>query len=75
VYAYIPGTPVDEEINAAMNGGHCEGMAVTSLNMFHKIEDPNMFGAPKTNDLVFDGNTPLQEDIAYWWQLRALSRP
>lgn len=56
-----------KEINAAMDGGHCEGMAVTSLTMFHKIEDPNTFGAPKTNDLAFDGNTPLQEDIAYWW--------
>ncbi len=56
-----------KEINAAMDGGHCEGMAVTSLTMFHKIEDPNTFGAPKTNELVFDGNAPLQEDIAYWW--------
>jgi hypothetical protein len=56
-----------KEINAAMDGGHCEGMAVTSLTMFHKIEDPNTFGAPKTNDLAFDGNTPLQETIAYWW--------
>ena len=56
-----------KEINVAMDGGHCEGMAVTSLTMFHKIEDPNTFGAPKTNDLAFDGNTPLQEDIAYWW--------
>lgn len=56
-----------KEINAAMDGGHCEGMAVTSLTMFHKIEDPNTFGAPKTNDLAFDGNAPLQETIAYWW--------
>lgn len=56
-----------KEINTAMDGGHCEGMAVTSLTMFHKIEDPNTFGAPKTNDLAFDGNTPLQETIAYWW--------
>lgn len=56
-----------KEINAAMDGGHCEGMAVTSLTMFHKIEDPNTFGAAKTNDLAFDGNTALQENIAYWW--------
>ena len=56
-----------KEINAAMDGGHCEGMAVTSLNLFHKIENPNTFGAPKTNDLAFDGNTTLQEEIAYWW--------
>ena len=56
-----------KEINAAMDGGHCEGMAVTSLTMFHKIEDPNTFGAPRTNDLALDGNTSLQETIAYWW--------
>lgn len=56
-----------KEINAAMADGHCEGMAVISLAMFHKIEDPNTFGAPQTNDLTFEGNTPLQEEIAYWW--------
>ncbi len=56
-----------KEINAAMDGGHCEGMSVTSLHMFHKIVDPNTFGAPTTNDLSFDGNTKLQEEIAYWW--------
>lgn len=56
-----------KEINAAMDGGHCEGMAVASLHMFHQIEDPNTFGAPTTNELPFDGNTKLQEEIAYWW--------
>ena len=56
-----------KEINAAMDGGHCEGMSVTSLHMFHNIVDPNNFGAPTTNDLSFDGNTKLQEEIAYWW--------
>ena len=56
-----------KEINAAMDGGHCEGMSVTSLHMFHSIVDPNAFGAPTTNDLAFDGNTKLQEEIAYWW--------
>jgi len=50
-----------------MDGGHCEGMSVTSLHMFHSIVDPNAFGAPTTNDLSFDGNTKLQEEIAYWW--------
>jgi hypothetical protein len=56
-----------KEINEAMDGGHCEGMAVASLHMFHKIEDPNTFGAPTTNELPFDGNTSLQQEIAYWW--------
>ena len=56
-----------KEINAAMDGGHCEGMSVTSLHMFHSIVDPNAFGAPTTNDLSFDGNTKLQQEIAYWW--------
>lgn len=56
-----------KEINEAMDGGHCEGMAVASLHMFHKIEDPNTFGAATTNELPLDGNTPLQQEIAYWW--------
>jgi hypothetical protein len=56
-----------KEINEAMDGGHCEGMAVASLHMFHKIEDPNTFGAATTNELQFDGNTSLQQEIAYWW--------
>ena len=56
-----------KEINAAMDGGHCEGMSVTSLHLFHQLEDPNTFGAPTTNDLSFDGNTKLQQEIAYWW--------
>ncbi|RLT23136.1 MAG: hypothetical protein DWI30_04325 [Chloroflexi bacterium] len=56
-----------KEINEAMDGGHCEGMAVASLHMFHKIEDPNTFGAATTNELPFDGNTSLQQEIAYWW--------
>lgn len=60
-----------KEINDAMDGGHCEGMAVASLTMFHKIQDSNVFGAPTTNDLALDGNTPLQTEIAYWWATQA----
>lgn len=56
-----------KEINDAMDGGHCEGMAVLSLHMFHQLDDPNKFGAGNTYALPFESNKALQSEIAYWW--------
>ncbi|MFN5676288.1 MAG: hypothetical protein ACK48C_03975 [Roseiflexaceae bacterium] len=56
-----------KEINNAMDGGHCEGMAVLSLHLYHQLDDPNRFGAGETADLPFENNDTLQSEIAYWW--------
>src|SRR4051812_45196816 len=62
-----PGNQWLEQINSAMNGGHCEGMAVLS-NLFYtgKIK-PADFGADAVPALQIAGNEPLQREIAYWW--------
>lgn len=52
-------------LNKAMNGGHCEGMAVLSLLLYR---DPVMAGEyGRAFDLVFKGNQKLQHEIAYWF--------
>lgn len=61
------------QINAAMNGGHCEGMAVAA-QMFHAgRRDPMDFGAATVNALTLDGNEALQREIAYWFALQAVA--
>ena len=55
------------DVNAAMNNGHCEGMAVTSLHLFHRLLQPTTFGGDKTEVLPLKANQRLQEEIAYWW--------
>ena len=55
------------DVNAAMNNGHCEGMAVTSLHLYHRLLKPSMFGGDKTDVLPLKANQRLQEEIAYWW--------
>jgi len=56
-----------KEANESMAGGHCEGMAVTSLLFYTKKLDPNDFGAESVPDLELEGNNKLQREIAYWW--------
>lgn len=56
-----------EEVNRAMGGGHCEGMAVLSLLFERGQIDPAMFGAPLASGLELKGNDKLQREIAYWW--------
>jgi len=56
-----------ERANRAMNGGHCEGIAVLSQLMFYDKIDPEKFGDDVAYDLVLDGNLELQREIAYWW--------
>ena len=60
-----------EQINSYMSGGHCEGMAVLSALMYYDQVQPDDFGSSQVNDLVLDGNDPLQREIAYWWTTQA----
>ncbi len=55
-----------EEANEAMNGGHCEGMAVLSLLMYYELIDPEYFGGAAANELNIS-DQELQREIAYWW--------
>lgn len=55
-----------EQINDAMSGGHCEGMAVLSLMMYTGQVSPSDFGGSLASDLDI-GDEFLQREIAYWW--------
>lgn len=66
-----PGQQWMAQINEAMTGGHCEGMAVLS-NLFYTGQiDPAEFGAASTPELEIAGNIELQREIAYWWATQA----
>lgn len=56
-----------ESTNAAMNNGHCEGMAVLSLLFATGQARASDFGAPTAFELQLANNVPLQREIAYWW--------
>ena len=56
-----------ERANNAMNGGHCEGIAVLSQLTLIVLIAPQKFGDEIAFDLVLEGNEPLQREIAYWW--------
>lgn len=56
-----------EQMNKAMAGGHCEGMAVLSSLFYYGESSPSAFGADVTGDLEFPGNDALQREIAYWF--------
>jgi hypothetical protein len=62
-------TPAAEEWmqqkNAGMNGGHCEGMAVTSLFMQLGLLDANTFGG--ANAYALSSTPLLQREIARWF--------
>lgn len=51
----------------AMNGGHCEGMAVLAGLFATGASKPSDFGAPTAFELALPGNTKLQREIGYWW--------
>lgn len=69
-------TPAAEEwafmINRAMNGGQCEGMAVSALTFFQGHDKPDTFmsGATSTHTLQRDQVTPL---IGYYWAYQAVN--
>ena len=56
-----------EQMNKAMEGGHCEGMAVLASLFFSGEQSPSDYGASTTNGLSLDGNELLQREIAYWF--------
>ncbi len=66
-----PGEQWLQQLNGAMNGGHCEGMAVLS-NLFYTGQvNPKNFGAASVPELQIAGNEPLQREIAYWFTTQA----
>jgi hypothetical protein len=66
-----PGNQWLQQINEAMNGGHCEGMAVLSNLFYTGKVNPADFGADTVPTLEIAGNEPLQREIAYWWATQA----
>ena len=66
-----PGEQWLQQINGAMNGGHCEGMAVLSNLFYIGQVDPKNFGAASVPALQIAGNEPLQREIAYWFTTQA----
>lgn len=58
-------------INRAMNGGQCEGMAVSSLTFFKGIDDAGKVkpGAKSAHDLQHNQVAPL---IGYYWAFQAV---
>lgn len=61
-----------EQINDAMSGGHCEGMAVLSLMMYTGQVPPAQFGGSQASDLDIY-NEALQREIAYWWATQTVA--
>src|SRR5207237_10193043 len=55
------------EVNKAMRGGHCMGMAELSLMMYLGKVRAADFGAQRAADMQLPGNVKLQREIAYWW--------
>ena len=53
-----------EQTNGSMDGGHCYGFSVSSLQMFTGTEDVTAFGGEATSELPLDGNAELQRQIA-----------
>jgi hypothetical protein len=60
-----------DEVNEAMSGGHCEGMATLSLLFYTGIEYTDDYGGGDTIDLELEDNELLQREIAYWWATQA----
>ena len=61
-----------EQINGAMAGGHCEGMAVLSLMMYTGQVSPSIFNGSIASDLDINDEA-LQREIAYWWATQTVA--
>ena len=61
-----------EQINGAMAGGHCEGMAVLSLMMYTEQIPAADFGGTLASDLDINDEI-LQREIAYWWATQTVA--
>ncbi|MFO7585150.1 MAG: hypothetical protein R6W69_10505, partial [Anaerolineales bacterium] len=59
-----------QQINEAMGGGHCEGMAVLSLMMYTGQISVSEFGGNYASELDINDEA-LQREIAYWWATQA----
>jgi hypothetical protein len=61
-----------EGANGLLNGGHCVGMAVTSLRFFKGLDDPADFqaGASKAHDLDL---LSIRREIAYYHVLQLVN--
>ncbi len=59
-------------LNASSNGGHCEGMAVLSMQMFLGQEARQTYGGSRTADLKFE-NQALQRAIMYYFAWQAVN--
>ena len=55
-----------DEANKAIEGGHCEGMAVLSALIYYNKTSPIRFGGSVAGDLHIEDDL-LQREIAYWW--------
>ncbi len=55
-----------DSANSTLSAGRSEGFAVMSQLFFLKQLDPKDFGADTVAGLRFDGNTKLQNELAYW---------
>jgi len=62
-----------EAVNASMNGGHCEGMAVLALLLNKGLLKASDFGGDTANALKVDGNDKLAREIAYWYTTQGTS--
>jgi hypothetical protein len=67
-----PGAQWMEQINGAMAGGHCEGMAALSMMMYTNQISPSNFGGSVARDLNINDEL-LQRELAYWWATQAVS--
>ena len=61
-----------EQINGAMAGGHCEGMAVLSLMMYTEQIPAADFGGTVASELDISDEF-LQREIAYWWATQTVA--
>ena len=62
-----PATQWMETQSRAMNGGHCEGMAVVAGLFATGGLKASDFGAETAHQLTLVGNVKLQREIGYWW--------
>lgn len=56
-----------EQQNAGMNGGHCEGMAVTASLLYSGTLTTSAFGGTSTYGLAMPMNEALQREVALWF--------
>jgi hypothetical protein len=67
-----PGQQWMEQVNGAMAGGHCEGMATLSLMMYTDAIPPSTFGGSVASDLDISDES-LQRELAYWFATQAVA--